>query len=242
MKLIPAIDLMEGNVVRLHQGESNSMKQYDSLSSPVDIARRWVEEGAELLHIIDLDAAFGRGDNMGVIREISSELGTPIQLGGGIRSEEKARDLLDTGIYRVIIGSMAVRNPEAVYRLLDEYDDNSVSVALDHRNGLLAIDGWRENTGTNLVDAITSFIEKGVKVFLVTSVEKDGTLKGPDVENLGLITKKDATIIAAGGVGSLADLQKLKNTGVSAAVIGKALYEGCFTLREAIESVEVTLC
>ena len=233
---------MGGHVVRLRQGESDSVRRYDSLGSPVDVARRWVEEGTELLHIIDLDAAFGRGDNIRVVTEISRELSTPIQLGGGIRSEDKARRLLDTGIYRVIIGSMAARSPEAVYRLLDEYDDDRISVALDHRDGYLAIDGWREDTYTKLSDAITSYRENGVRVFLVTSVVKDGTLTGPDLDNLSLITHMDATIIAAGGVGSLADLQKLITSGVSAAVIGKALYEGCFTLREALETVEASGC
>jgi len=239
MRLIPALDLMGGNAVRLLQGKADAIKRYDGLGSPVDIARKWVDEGAELLHIIDLDSAFSRGNNIEHIWKILDSLETPIQLGGGIRTLEKAEYLLDKGIYRVIVGSMAVRNPESVYRLLRKYGEERVSIALDHRRGLLAIDGWRENTGISLKDAMMTHLENGVNIFLVTYVENDGTLNGPDIDSINNLGGFDARIISAGGISSIDDLHSLKKTGIYAAVIGKALYEQCFTLRDAINELGV---
>lgn len=238
MQLIPAIDLMNSKIVRLTQGEAQTAKVYEQYGGPVEAAKRWRDEGAGKLHIIDLDAAFGKGNNHSVITEIAKNISLPIQVGGGIRSFEIAEKLFNTGITQVMLGSLAFRDFSVITRLQNKFGEESVVVALDNKDGWVMIDGWRTTTDMTLQDALDKFIELGVQRFLITSITHDGLLSGPDLETLSEAVKcSDAKILAAGGIGSINDLANLKKIGVEGAVIGKALYEGRFTLKEAIQKI-----
>jgi phosphoribosylformimino-5-aminoimidazole carboxamide ribotide isomerase len=237
MQIIPAIDIMGGEVVRLRRGDENAVTRFGAQGTPLELARLWCEQGAEYLHLVDLDAALGRGDNGEVVKAIIDDIGTPVQVGGGIRSPESARDLLDRGAGRVVLGSMALEEPGTVSVLLEEYGGGRLVVALDHRRGDVLWKGWKESTGRRLEEVLGEFAAAGVEWFLVTDVDRDGAMEGPDLETYSRI-RGEALIIASGGVRSLDDLLLLSETGVEAAVVGKALYEGRFTLVEAINLLE----
>ena len=241
MMVIPAIDIMDGQVVRLTKGDEGARTDYGDSGSPLDAARRWRSEGAEYLHVIDLDATLGRGDNRDLVQSIVDYLQIPIQIGGGIRSLESARSFLDKGVDRVILGSLAMKSPEGVSSLKDEYGEDRVVVALDHRRGIVLDRGWKGSTGRPIEEALKEFTDLGLKWFLITDTDRDGTLEGPDTETYVKLSG-DASIIASGGVGSLGDLGTLVGTGVGAVVVGKALYEGVFTLPEALSYVEASGC
>jgi phosphoribosylformimino-5-aminoimidazole carboxamide ribotide isomerase len=238
LQLIPAIDLMNGKIVRLSQGDPKTAKVYDQFGGPVETARKWRAEGATKLHIIDLDAAFGMGDNLAVITEIAESVELPIQVGGGIRTIETAQKLLTMGISQVILGALAFSAPKAITRIQQEFGSGTVIVALDNKDGKIMVEGWKTPTTLGVKEALKKFTVLGVKRFLVTSITKDGTLSGPDLETLSEACQyPNVEVIAAGGIGNLNDLTALKRVGVEGAVIGKALYEGRFTLKEALKSV-----
>lgn len=239
MKVIPAIDLMQGKVVRLTKGDPGQAKFYDSMGTPTEIALKWKTEGAERLHIIDLDAAFSNPNNLEIITQIFEETGLPIQLGGGIRSVEAANRFLNAGIQYVILGSLALRNPTAVSEIQKKFGAKRIIVALDNKDGKVMIEGWTSPTAFTLTEALKSYSKLGVRTFLITSITKDGTLSGPDLDTLSEACKfSGVSVIAAGGIGSLKDLVALKRVGAKATVIGKALYEGRFTLKDAIKAVK----
>jgi phosphoribosylformimino-5-aminoimidazole carboxamide ribotide isomerase len=236
MIVIPAVDIMEGKVVRLTRGDPSIKKDYDRLGDPVSVARLWEEQGAEWVHVIDLDAALSRGRNTATIMEILKETDAPCQVGGGIRSVDAAVRMLEAGVGRIIIGSMAIRSPETVERLIGEYGSERIVVSLDHDGGKILINGWETGSGMDLERALTKFKDLDIHRFLITGVDRDGTLSGPDVVVFRKVAGK-ARVIAAGGIGSLGDILDLQETGVEAAVVGRALYEGRFTLPQAISSV-----
>ena len=228
---------MKGKVVRLTRGDPKTAKQYDSLGSPVEFAEKWRLEGAEKLHIIDLDAAFSDGDNRTIITRIAETTQLPIQAGGGIRRIETARSLLSNGVSQVILGALAFSEPEAIGKIQKEYGIESIIVALDNKEGRIMVQGWKTPTEFTVAKALQKFSNLKVRTFLITSIAKDGMLSGPDLDTLSeACTVPNVDIIAAGGISTLRDLTALKKAGVQAAVIGKALYEGRFTLREAIET------
>jgi len=234
MKIIPAVDLMNGKVVRLTKGLPENMTTYDHLGDPVAVAKNWERMGADLIHIIDLDAALERGSNLDMAMEIAKSITIPVQLGGGIRSNELAEKLLQKGIYRVLLGSLAINEPESLPGLLDRYGGRRVAVALDYLEGQVMVRGWKESTSISIDDAITHFLELGVEFFLVTSIAQDGTLQGSDYETFKRVCRNQGSkIIAAGGINSLKDLETLRSIGVNAAVIGKALYEGAIDFGKA---------
>jgi phosphoribosylformimino-5-aminoimidazole carboxamide ribotide isomerase len=238
LQLIPAIDLMNGEIVRLTHGDPKTAKVYDQFGGPVETAKKWKAEGAGKLHIIDLDAALGTGDNLSVIAKIVENMDLPIQVGGGIRTVKAAEKLLKLGVSQVILGALAFGNPEAVTQVQQEFGAKSVIVALDNRDGKIMVEGWKTPTGLGMKQALEKFAELGIKVFLVTSITRDGTLSGPDLATLREACQYPSVeIIAAGGIGGLDDLRALKQVGVAGAVIGKALYEGRFTLKEALTTV-----
>jgi phosphoribosylformimino-5-aminoimidazole carboxamide ribotide isomerase len=240
MQLIPAIDLMDSKIVRLSQGEAKTVKVYEQFGGPVEAAKRWCAEGAGKLHIIDLDAAFGQGDNYRVIAEIAKRVNLPVQVGGGIRSFEIAEKLFGIGITQVMLGSLAFKDFSVITRLQSIFGEESVIVALDNKDGYVMIDGWRTATNMTLQNAFDKFTGLGVTRFLVTSIARDGLLSGPDFETLATAVKcSGAKILAAGGIGSIDDLVGLKGIGVEGVVIGKALYEGRFTLEQAIQRIGV---
>jgi len=238
LQIYPAIDLMNGKIVRLSRGDPKTAKVYDQFGNPVETAKKWKEEGARKLHIIDLDAAFGTGDNLSVIAEIAETITLPIQVGGGIRKIEAAEKLLTMGISQVILGALAFTDPKAITQIQKELGPETVIVALDNKDGKIMVEGWKTPTTLGIREALEKFTELEVKTFLVTSITKDGTLSGPDLDTLSEACRyPNVKIIAAGGIGGLNDLVALKRVGVESAVIGKALYEGRFTLREALKTV-----
>jgi phosphoribosylformimino-5-aminoimidazole carboxamide ribotide isomerase len=239
MMVIPAIDLMQGKVVRLSRGDPVTAKFYDQWGTPAQIAMKWKSQGAKRLHIIDLDAAFGTGENTSVVKDIVRASGLPVQVGGGIRTVEAVEKLFRIGANCVILGALAFSNPDAVARVQKESGSNSVIVALDNKNGKVMVEGWKTQTPFTMVEALEKFANLGVRTFLITSIAQDGMLQGPDLETLRQAAEyPDVDLLAAGGISSLNDLLALKKVGVEGAVVGKALYEGRFTLKEAIKILE----
>jgi phosphoribosylformimino-5-aminoimidazole carboxamide ribotide isomerase len=239
MQLIPAIDLMNGKIVRLTRGEAKTAKFYESqFGTPLEAAKRWRDEGAAKLHIIDLDAAFGLGKNHSVIAEVAANVDLPIQVGGGIRSYEAAEKLFQTGITQVILGALAFSDSSAIGKIQKKFGVDSVIVALDNKDGHIMVEGWKTATSMTVDEALEKYTSMGVRHYLMTSIAQDGMLNGPDLLTLSAATQfLNAKIIAAGGIGSIGDLVALKEIGVEGAVIGKALYEGKFTLKEAIRKM-----
>jgi phosphoribosylformimino-5-aminoimidazole carboxamide ribotide isomerase len=241
MQLIPAIDLMNGKIVRLTRGEAKTAKIYETeFGTPVEAAKRWRDEGASKLHIIDLDAAFALGNNHSVIAEVAKTVKLPIQVGGGIRSYETAEKLFETGITQVILGALAFSDPSAIEKIQKKFGSESVIVALDNKDGFVMVEGWKTATAIIVEDALEKYTGLGVRRFLITSIAQDGMLTGPDLPTLSQATLYPNTkIVAAGGIGSIGDLVALKEIGVEGAVIGKALYEGRFTLKDAMQKIGV---
>jgi phosphoribosylformimino-5-aminoimidazole carboxamide ribotide isomerase len=239
MQLIPAIDLMHGQIVRLTRGEAKTAKSYETeFGTPVEAAKRWRDEGAGKLHIIDLDAAFSLGNNHSIIAEVAKNIKLPIQVGGGIRSYETAEKLFETGITQVILGALAFSDPSSIVKIQKKFGSESVIVALDNKEGLIMVEGWKTATAMTVDDALEKYTALGVYRFLITSIAQDGMLTGPDLQTLSQATLyPNAKIVAAGGIGSIGDLAALEEIGVEGAVIGKALYEGRFTLKEAIQKI-----
>jgi len=239
VQVIPAIDLMKGKIVRLSRGDPKTAKVYGQFGNPVETAKKWKQEGAEKLHIIDLDAAFGTADNLSTIAKITKSIDLPIQVGGGIRTIEAVEKLLTIGISQVILGALAFSNPEVITQIQEKFGSESIIVALDNKDGKIMVEGWKTPTTFGIKEALEKFTKLNVNTFLITSITKDGTLSGPDLDTLSKACRyPNVDIIAAGGISSLNDLAALKWVGVKAAVVGKALYEGRFTLKEAIEAVE----
>ena len=239
MKVIPAIDLIKGKVVRLSRGDPATAKVYDQWGTPVQVATKWKSQGAKRLHIIDLDAAFSTGDNAQTVADIARASGLPVQVGGGIRTVEAVEKLLKLGVDYVILGALAFSNPESIPQIQKKFGSGSVIVALDNKDGKVMVEGWKTQTAFTMAEALEKFAKLGARSFLITSITQDGMLQGPDLDTLREASKyPDVEIIAAGGIGSLNDLIALKNVGVEGAVVGKALYEGRFTLKEAIKAVE----
>lgn len=239
MQLIPAIDLMKRKIVRLTHGDPATAKVYSQFGGPVETAKKWQADGAAKLHIIDLDAALGLGNNLPVIADIADNTDLPIQVGGGIRSIKTVRKVLGLGVHQIILGALAFSEPKAITAIQQQFGAESVIVALDNKNGRVMVGGWKIATALGTKEALEEFMALGVKVFLVTSITKDGTLSGPDLDTLREACQYSGVeVIAAGGIGGLNDLMLLKHVGVAGAVIGKALYEGRFTLKEALKMME----
>ena len=238
MDVIPAIDLINGKVARLSRGDPRTLKRYLQFSDPVTTAKKWEADGAEIIHLIDLDAALNRGNNFAAIDEIAKAIKIPIQVGGGIRTIEAVKNVLSMGINRIILGSLAFTNQNALIKIQERFDNLHLIVALDHLNGVIMIDGWKRSAKTSLDAAISKFSDLHIRNFLVTSIRKDGTLTGPDFTELRKACSHPVHIIAAGGVKSLKELLLLRRIGVQGVVVGKALYEGYFTLKEALKIVK----
>ena len=233
--LYPAIDIRSGRVVRLKQGDYDKETVYGE--DPVEVACRFADEGARWIHIVDLDAALS-GDpvNRAVISRIASALWgkVKVQTGGGVRTVDDARTLAEAGISRVVMGSAAVSKPELVDEAAKIVD---VAVGLDHRNGRVSVHGWTQESGLTLVSALGMF--PAASAFIITDIARDGMLQGPDIEGLTHATHATSIpVIASGGVSTLADIEDLaKIPGVTGIITGKAIYEGRFSVRDALESV-----
>jgi phosphoribosylformimino-5-aminoimidazole carboxamide ribotide isomerase len=227
MKVIAAVDIMGGSVVRLVRG--NPIDKVDYSNDPVEIARKWESVGADMLHIVDLDAAFSTGSNSELIAKISQAVRIPLQIAGGIRSLEKAEEMLSVAS-RVVIGTMAYREPEVIRKLVKNNADR-VTISVDQMDGMVMVKGWKESTGTTVADAISQFLAIGVDEFLLTSIDRDGTLQGPDIKTLA-DAAVCARIIASGGISSIEDVIKIRSTGCSSVIIGKAMYDGKVSIQK----------
>jgi len=239
--LYPAIDIRGGRAVRLLQGDYDRETAYDA--DPVDAALRWADEGAQFLHVVDLDGAkAGEPQNLDNVRRIAAAVKCPIQVGGGLRDADAVAAVLDAGAERVVIGTAALRDPEFLDEALAEHGERVV-VSVDARGGRVSISGWTEATGRDVADTVVALEKRGVSRFLCTEIEVDGTMKGPALEELGRIAARtSAGVIASGGVGDLSDLQVLaaeaENYGnIEGAIVGRALYEQKFTVAEAITAL-----
>ena len=237
MLIIPAIDIMQGKCVRLVKGNPLRSKIYSN--NPIEMANRWVAEGAEILHIIDLDAALGNGSNLNEIKTLIECVPTKVQVGGGIHTAERADKLLNFGSYRIIFGTYFVKNPELVEDVIQRYGANRVAVALDVKQGKVMVDGWKNSSEIDYLDIARAAETMKVGSIICTSVEMDGTLQGPafgDIEQL--VENVNIPVIASGGVSTISDLLKLAQSGVIGTIVGAALYEEKFTLKEAIEELK----
>jgi len=240
MLIIPAVDLREGKCVRLVEGRPDRQTVYSD--NPVTAARRWQEEGAKMLHVVDLDGAFcGMPKNTDVIAAIIKAVDIPVQVGGGIREIEALERLLALGAARVILGTAAVLKPDLVAKACEKYGER-VLVGIDGRGGVVAIEGWGVAAQKGTVELALEVKELGVQRVVFTDIKRDGTLKGPNVEACGELARLcGLKVIASGGIATLEDIRDLKELevyGVEAAIVGKALYDGAVTLREAMAAAE----
>ena len=234
LTLLPAVDVADGKAVRLLQGEVGSETDY---GSPVDAARDWVRAGAEWIHLVDLDAAFGRGSNHELLARIVGEVGIKVELSGGIRDDASLARALAAGAARVNLGTAALEDPDWTERVIAEHGEK-IAVGLDVRGSTLAARGWTREGG-NLWEVLARLEEAGCSRYVVTDVARDGTLQGPNLDLLASVAEaSSAPVVASGGVARLEDLRALRalvEAGVDSAIVGKALYAGAFTLAQAIE-------
>ena len=233
MEIIPAIDLRDGKCVRLYQGDYNQQTIFDE--EPAAVALRWYSQGAQWLHIVDLDGAnAGEPRNMVVVEEIVKESGLLVELGGGIRQENIAEELLHRGVSRIILGTSAIENPRLVEKLCQRFGQ-AIIVGLDARDGKIAIHGWQRNTVVDVLKLSQEMVEVGVNRFIYTDIKRDGTLTEPNFDMVSkLIVEVNVPIIVAGGISKVEHLRRLRELGVEGAIIGKALYTGDIDLQEAV--------
>ena len=230
-EVVPAVDMQDGEVVQLVQGERGTEKRY---GDPVEAAERWVDEGAETLHLVDLDGAFeGERKNADAVEAVVDAVDVPVQLGGGIRTADDAVDLLELGVERVILGTAAVEHPEVVGEISESHP-GSVTVSLDARGGEVVVSGWTEGTGLDPAEAAARYEDLGAGAILFTDVDVEGRLEGIQTDVTSrVVDAVDIPVVASGGVASLSDIRELKEAGAAAVVVGTALYEGAFTLEAA---------
>ncbi|ALO67553.1 bifunctional 1-(5-phosphoribosyl)-5-((5-phosphoribosylamino)methylideneamino)imidazole-4-carboxamide isomerase/phosphoribosylanthranilate isomerase PriA [Arthrobacter alpinus] len=234
LELLPAVDVVDGQAVRLVQGEAGSETSY---GSPLEAAMKWQNDGAEWVHLVDLDAAFGRGTNVHLLSEMVQALDIKVELSGGLRDDATLEAALELGVGRVNLGTAALENPEWTAKVIDRFGDK-IAVGLDVRGTTLAGRGWTKEGG-DIWEVLARLEDAGCARYVVTDVTKDGTLRGPNVELLReMCTRTSKPVVASGGISSLEDLRVLRELvgeGVEGAIVGKALYSGAFTLPQALD-------
>jgi phosphoribosylanthranilate isomerase len=234
LELLPAVDVAGGRAVRLVQGEAGTETSY---GDPMDAAMTWQEAGAEWIHLVDLDAAFGRGSNHELLAAVVGRVDVRVELSGGIRDDESLAAALATGCARVNLGTAALEDPQWTRRAIERHGER-IAVGLDVRGTTLAARGWTQEGG-DLWETLDRLDADGCARYVVTDVTKDGTLRGPNVDLLAQVCRRtDRPVVASGGVSSLADVKALRDLvpdGVEGAIVGKALYAGAFTLQEALD-------
>lgn len=226
MKVIAAVDIMEASVVRLVMGDPVNRITYSS--NPIETAQKWEEAGADLIHAVDIDAALGREtNNTKIISEIIKSVQIPVQVAGGIRSVEALDEMLGPKkAAKVVLGTLALKDPELIKQLPRKKLEKIV-ISVDHVKNMVMVQGWKEPSGIKLAEAINLFLSMGINEYLLTSVERDGTLRGPDLDTLSYAcTFEGAKIIASGGVSNLLDTVRLRTIGCSSVILGKAIYDG----------------
>lgn len=219
------MDIQSGRAVRLFEGDPDRETVY--FDSPLDAARHWVGLGAGLVHLVDLDAATGRGENRAVIAQITQELGVPVEVGGGIRSREAAEELLRLGVDRVVIGTAAVKQPELVRELIAAHGPERVVVSLDARGLEVATHGWAQGSGVMVADLTPTLADAGLETLIFTDVTRDGTLRGLNRDLMAQVRRLWMnTLIVGGGVANLDDVRLLREEHIEGAIVGRAIYEG----------------
>lgn len=244
MQLYPAIDLMNGQAVRLRQGRAADKTVYSD--DPVGVAREWEARGGDWLHVVDLDAAFtGEQTNLEVVRRMAGAIRIPVQVGGGIRDEAAIERALGAGISRVVIGTRAAAGDDFVARAVARFGSEKIAVGIDARDGMVAVKGWTETTGISALDLARQAAKDGAAAIIYTDIATDGMLQGPNLDaTAGMVEAVSAGVIASGGVSSAADLARLDQIkGLSGAIIGRALFDGLIrgNLREAMQEAGSTL-
>ena len=231
MKVIPSIDLMNGQVVRLYKGNPEHKTVYSN--DPISIAKKWENTGADMIHLVDLDATLGLGSNFELIKKIVSCVSIPVEIGGGLRSESLILDALDI-VNRVVIGTFAFKEPELLQKLLTKLGPEKIVISVDHKDGLIVTHGWQTTTDISLIDSMNEFLHVGFTEFLLTNVNRDGTLQGPDLEFLKQACDLEkANVIASGGISNINDISKVKENNAWGVILGKALYENKITIEDA---------
>ncbi|PSP96676.1 1-(5-phosphoribosyl)-5-((5-phosphoribosylamino)methylideneamino)imidazole-4-carboxamide isomerase [Halobacteriales archaeon QS_4_70_19] len=234
-EVVPAVDVQDGQVVQLVGGERGTGRTY---GDPVEAARNWAAAGADTLHLVDLDGAFeGERANAAAIERVVAATDADVQVGGGIRTATDAFDLLESGVDRVILGTVAVENPDVVSTIAERYPDG-VLVSLDSKGGEVVVSGWTEGTGLDPAEAAARFVEAGAAGILFTDVDVEGRMEGVRGEEVRrIVSAVDAPVIASGGVATVEDVRIVHDAGAAAVVVGTALYEGAFTLAAARDAV-----
>jgi len=231
MKVIPAIDLMNGQVVRLYKGDPNQKTVYSD--NPIEVAKKWEANGADMLHLVDLDATLGRGSNLLIIKKILEQISIPAQVAGGLRDESIITDISKIS-NRVVLGTLAFKDKSTLKKLLSNLGPEKIVISVDHIDGNIVIHGWQKQIGIKLIDAMQEFLAMGFSEFLLTNVSRDGTLKGPDLKFLEQACKLDKShVIASGGISNIKDIQDVKQKNAFGVILGKALYENKISIEEA---------
>jgi len=233
VELYPAVDVQGGRVVRLRQGEAERATAY--ADDPVAVARQFARDGARWVHFVDLDRALGRGDNRALARRFLSAAGVPVQVGGGLRTEQAIDEMLTWGATRVVIGTKAATDPALVGRLLERHGPERLAVGIDAKDGRVAVRGWTEVFDLTALQLAERVKSQGARTVIYTDIARDGMLVGPDVAGARAIAALGLDTIASGGVAALDDLRAIRTAGLAGAVVGRALYEGRFTLAEALQ-------
>ena len=231
MKIIPAIDLMEGKVVRLYRGDPKKKTIYSE--NPLEIAKKWESAGADMLHLVDLDATLGSGSNFELLKDIAESVKIPVEVAGGFRNEKIVEEALGFA-QRVVIGTLAFKDKTVLDKLLKKYGNEKLVISVDHKDGLIVVNGWQQTTDVALIDAVNDFIKMGFSEYLSTSIVRDGTLDGPDLESLKMVNEiKNVNLIVSGGISNIEDIVKVKELDPFGVILGKALYENQVTIEEA---------
>jgi phosphoribosylformimino-5-aminoimidazole carboxamide ribotide isomerase len=232
--LLPAIDIRGGRVVRLSQGEASRSVTYGD--DPIAQAEAFIESGVNWIHVVDLDRAFGKGDNTEVVHRLTARVGKRVKLevSGGLRTREAVRAVLDAGATRVVVSTAAITSPSFLPELVGEVGADAIAIGLDGRRGIVAIRGWTESTGEKVEDVARRVVADGARTIIYTDVERDGMLNGPDIAGAVELQRLGARVIASGGVSKLDDLRAVRAAGLAGAIVGRAIYENRFTVAEAL--------
>lgn len=233
MRIIPAIDLIDGKCVRLTQGDYAQKKVYNE--NPLDVAKSFEDQGLQYLHLVDLDGAkAGKVTNWKVVESITTHTKLVVDFGGGIKTDDEIRKLFERGIQQVNLGSIAVKEPEKVIQWIDEFGSDKIILSADVKNNTIAISGWQESSSINIRNFLRDYIENGIEYVTCTDISTDGMLTGPNIElyKTLILSFPQLHLVASGGVGTMEDLQELKRIGVDGVIVGKAIYEGRVKLEE----------
>ena len=236
MDLLPAIDIRNGRVVRLSQGERSRQIVYGS--DPVAVAEQFCAEGARWIHVVDLDRAFGTGDNSSEVRRLAGRMATKtrLQLGGGLRSMDAIREALDMGFSRAVIGTAAASDASFVPAVLANVSTEQVAVGIDARHGCVAVRGWVETSTTRVEELARRVLDAGIRTLIYTDIDRDGMLSGPDIAGALALRAVGGNVIVSGGVSGSSDVRDACRKGLDGIIVGRALYEGKLTVSEALEA------